>query len=121
MEVNVINIHEKFNLIGGLHQYKAVARMNDNMFKLVRMNREFIWHSHAETDEVFMVFGGKLIIELRDKTLRLGPGDMVSIPKGVEHKPVSDGECLIMLIEPQATVNTGNAGGALTDDHVEWI
>ena len=121
MEVRVVNIEDKFRHIAALHQYKAVAKMNDILFKLVRMDREFIWHSHEETDEVFMVFGGKLIIELRDSVLELGPGDMVSIPKGVEHKPRSIGECRILLIEPAATVNTGSAGGSLTDDVVEWI
>ncbi len=121
MSISVVNIENKFNLFGEQHKYKAVARMNNYLFKLVKMKREFVWHSHEETDEVFMVFGGKLTIELRDKTLHLGPGDMVSIPKGVEHKPVSCEECLIMLIEPDTTVNTGNAGGALTDDEVEWI
>ena len=121
MPIDVINIMEKFAKIPELHKYKAVARMNNNLFKLVRMNREFIWHSHEDTDEVFMVFGGSLTIELRDKALKLGPGDMVSIPRGVEHRPVSSGECLIMLIEPDTTVNTGNAGGALQDDEVEWI
>ena len=121
MDIRVVNIDEKFNRIEEQHKYKAIARMNNNLFKLVRMQREFVWHSHEETDEVFMVFGGMLTIELRDKTLHLGPGDMVSIPRGVEHKPVSHEECLIMLIEPDTTVNTGKAGGALTDDEVEWI
>jgi len=121
MEINVVNLAEKFALVDGLHKYKAVARMNDYLFKIVRMKREFIWHSHPETDEVFMVIDGEMRIELRDKTLVLGKGELVSIPKGVEHKPVSTEECHIMLIEPEATVNTGTAGGALTDDKVEWI
>ncbi len=121
MDVSVVNIQQKFGLIGSQHKYKAVARMNNYLFKLVKMQREFVWHTHEETDEVFLVFGGRLTIELREKTLRLGPGDMVSIPKGVEHKPSSTEECLIMLVEPDTTVNTGSAGGALTDDDVEWI
>lgn len=121
MEIKVVNIEEKFKLVDGLHKYKAIARMNEYLFKLVRMKREFIWHSHEETDEVFMVFDGEMKIELRDKTLVLKKGDMVSIPKGVEHKPSSTEECHILLIEPEATVNTGNAGGALRDDEVEWI
>jgi mannose-6-phosphate isomerase-like protein (cupin superfamily) len=121
MDVNVVNILEKFEKINELHKYKAVARMNNNLFKLVKMKREFIWHSHPETDEVFMVFDGKMKIELREKTLVLKKGDMVSIPKGVEHRPVSTAECCIMLIEPEETVNTGTAGGALRDDAIEWI
>jgi mannose-6-phosphate isomerase-like protein (cupin superfamily) len=121
MEINAVNIEEKFGKIDQFHKYKAIARMNGYLFKLVRMKREFVWHSHEETDEVFIVFSGELKIELRDKTLLLGKGDMVSIPKGVEHRPSADMECRIMLIEPEGTVNTGNAGGALTDGEIEWI
>lgn len=121
MEITVVNLEEKFSLVDELHKYKAVARMNDYLFKIVRMKREFIWHSHEETDEVFIVIAGEMRIELRDKTLVLRKGDMVSIPAGVEHKPSSTEECHVMLIEPAATVNTGTAGGSLTDDEVEWI
>lgn len=121
MDIKVVNLMDKFSLFDEQHKYKAVARINNYLFKLVKMHREFVWHSHEETDEVFMVFGGKLTIALRDKILQLGPGDMVSILKGVEHKPMSQEECLILLIEPEATVNTGNAGGTLTDNEVEWI
>jgi mannose-6-phosphate isomerase-like protein (cupin superfamily) len=121
MDVNVVSIERKFELIGELHKYKAVARMNEYLFKLVKMKREFIWHSHAETDEVFIIFSGEMKMELRDKTLTLKKGDMVSIPKGVEHKPSAAQECHVMLIEPEATVNTGDAGGKLTDNEVEWI
>jgi mannose-6-phosphate isomerase-like protein (cupin superfamily) len=121
VSILVINIKEKFSKIEQLHKYKRIARMNKIDFKLVRMKREFIWHKHPETDEVFMVIDGSLQIHLRDKTLNLEKGEMVVIPKGVEHKPASQSECKILLIEPAATVNTGDAGGALTDDEVEWI
>jgi mannose-6-phosphate isomerase-like protein (cupin superfamily) len=121
MEISVVNIEEKFGKISELHKYKAIARMNGCLFKLVKMRREFVWHSHEETDEVFIVFSGELKIQLRDKTLELRAGDMVSIPKGVEHRPSAEKECRIMLIEPEGTVNTGGAGGALRDDDVEWI
>lgn len=121
MPLAVVNLREKAAKITELHAYKAVAKMNDYLFKLVKAKREFIWHSHSETDEVFMVLEGELTIELRHQTLVLGPGDMTVIPKGVEHKPICREECLIMLIEPAATVNTGDAGGELTDTEVEWI
>jgi mannose-6-phosphate isomerase-like protein (cupin superfamily) len=121
VSISVVNIKKKFNKIEQLHKYKRIARMNEIDFKLVRMKREFIWHKHPETDEVFMVIDGNLQIHLRGKTLQLEKGEMVVIPKGVEHKPVSRKECKILLIEPAATVNTGDAGGALTDDEVEWI
>ncbi|MCX7710581.1 MAG: cupin domain-containing protein [Clostridia bacterium] len=121
MNVSVVNFEEKFVKISELHSYKVIAQMNDYYFKLVRMNREFIWHSHPETDEVFVVIDGELEIALPDQVLHLKKGEMVSIPKGVEHKPKSIGECKILLIEPAATVNTGTAGGSLTDNNLEWI
>jgi len=121
VSISVINIQEKLRKIEQLHKYKRIARMNEIDFKLVRMKREFIWHKHPETDEVFMVIDGSLQIHLRDQILHLEKGEMVVIPKGVEHKPACQRECKILLIEPAATVNTGDAAGALTDDEVEWI
>ncbi|MDT8899984.1 cupin domain-containing protein [Anaeroselena agilis] len=121
MSIAVVNFSEKFSRIGELHAYKLVAQMNDYHFKLVRMKREFIWHSHPETDEVFMVIDGRMWIELRDGTLSLGTGEMVVIPRGVEHRPYCREECRILLIEPAGTLNTGNAGGDLTDTGLEWI
>lgn len=121
MRIAVVNIEDKFGRIKEQHKYKRIARMNDYDFKLVRMQREFVWHKHPETDEVFMVIDGSLEVHLRDQTLQLEKGELVVIPKGVEHKPACRDECKIMLIEPAATVNTGDAGGALRDDEVEWI
>lgn len=121
MDISVVNFEEKFAKIKELHSYKIVAQMNDYQFKLVRAKRDFIWHSHPETDEVFVVIDGEMQIDLRDKTLQLKKGEMVVIPKGVEHKPLWRQECQILLIEPSGTLNTGNAGGALTDTKLEWI
>lgn len=121
MKVRVVNFADKFAGIGELHSYKLVAQMNDYHFKLVRMKREFIWHSHPETDEVFMVIDGHLRIDLRDEAISLTKGEMVVIPKGVEHKPSCREECKILLIEPAGTLNTGNAGGDLTDTDIEWV
>jgi len=121
MSVPVINFEEKFSKIQDLHSYKVIARMNDYYFKLVRVKRDFVWHKHAETDEVFVVFEGKLRIDLRDKILFLHKGDMAVIPKGAEHKTSCTEECKVLLIEPAETLNTGDAGGALTDTNLEWI
>jgi len=85
------------------------------------MQREFIWHHHPETDEVFMVIDGTLHIDLRDRRLTVNKGEMVVIPKGVEHRPACRKECRILLIEPAGTLNTGNAGGPLTDTDAQWI
>lgn len=121
MDVEVVNFKEKFSKLDALHSYKVIAQMNDYYFKIVKAKREFIWHSHPETDEVFVVIKGNLKIDLRDKTLNLNEGDMVVIPKGIEHKPSFKEECHVLLIEPSSTINTGDAGGDLTDTEIEWI
>ena len=121
MDIEVVNLEKKFERIKKLHSYKVVAQMNDYYFKLVKMQREFIWHQHPETDEVFLVIEGKLTIDLRNKTLTLKKFDMAVIPKGIEHKPSCKKECKIMLIEPITTINTGNVRSNLTDPNTEWI
>lgn len=119
--ISVINLAEKFARIKELHSYKIIAQMNDCQFKLVRVQRDFIWHSHPETDEVFLVIDGALAIDLRDETLQVKQGEMTVIPKGVEHRPRCREECRLLLIEPVGTLNTGNAGGELTVSELEWI
>ena len=121
MDVAVVNLAEKARRINELHAYKVVAQMNDYHFKMVKAKREFIWHRHIDTDEVFMVVKGKLRIDLREKALHLTEGEMVVIPKGLEHKPSCEEECAVLLIEPAGTLNTGDAGGAMTDTKLEWI
>lgn len=121
MDVSVINVKGKFRQIKELHSYKIIARMNDYHFKLVRAKREFIWHKHPETDEVFIVIKGQLRIDLRKKALDLKAGEMAVIPKGMEHKPSCIKECWVMLVEPAGTLNTGDAGGVLADSRQEWV
>jgi mannose-6-phosphate isomerase-like protein (cupin superfamily) len=121
MSISVINLKEKCQKIDELHSYKVVAQMNDYYFKLVKVNREFVWHRHNNTDEVFMLIDGYLQIELRDKSLTLEPGEMVVIPKGIEHKTISPSVSTVLLIEPIDTVNTGDTGGSFTDNSLEWI
>ena len=121
MEIKVVNIREKAKVIKNLHSYKVIAQMNDYYFKLVKAKREFIWHQHPETDEVFVVIEGRMQIALRGRILKLKEGEMVVIPKGVDHKPICEKECCVLLIEPVGTLNTGNAGGDLTDTKIEWI
>ena len=121
MPVNVVSLTEKIGKLKEQNEYRIIAQMNDYQFKLIRMDREFIWHSHADTDETFFVIDGELEIALRDKILKLKANEMVVIPMGIEHKPKSIGECKIMLIEPGGTLNTGNAGGQLTDTREERL
>lgn len=93
---------------------KVVARLNDYEIKVVKVQGEFVWHSHADTDELFFVINGELTIQLREGNVSVGPGQLFVVPRGVEHCPIADGEVHAMLIEPSGVVNTGDAGGPLT-------
>ena len=87
----------------------------------MKARREFVWHRHPETDEVFICIEGKFFLEFRDRRLELREGEMAVVPKGMEHRPVCPEVCCVMLIEPKETVNTGTAGGELTDTALAWI
>ncbi|MPZ97537.1 MAG: cupin domain-containing protein [Propionibacteriales bacterium] len=114
MPANAINIAERFGRFQDVYSPKLVARLNDYEIKLVRLDGEFTWHTHDDTDEFFLVFDGELTIQLRDGNITLGPGEMYVVPRGVEHCPTSAGEVRAMLIEPGGVVNTGDAGGPQT-------
>jgi mannose-6-phosphate isomerase-like protein (cupin superfamily) len=92
----------------------TVAELNDYDIRLVKAAGAFVWHAHPETEELFLVLAGRLRIEFRDGAVELGPRELYVVPKGVEHRPVADGEAHVLLVEPSATVNTGSAGGART-------
>lgn len=121
MTIEVINLADKFSNFTEHWQPKIVAQMNDYHLKLAKIQGEFVWHQHATTDEVFMVIDGKMIIELRDGFLNLEEGELCVVPKGMEHKPAAVEECLILLIEPAETRNTGNAEGERTAPADTWI
>jgi mannose-6-phosphate isomerase-like protein (cupin superfamily) len=121
MEYTAINFNEKLARFSDHWSPRIIARMNDYHFKLVKVEGEFVWHSHAETDEVFIVLEGEMAIEFRDGRVDLKAGEMFVVPKGVEHKPFAERECRIMLVEPAGTINTGDAGGALTAADNVWI
>ena len=106
--VTKINLAEKFDRFSDRWSPKIVADLNDSHVKLAKVQGEFVWHRHAEEDELFIVVQGMLTIELRDGQLTLGPGELVVIPKGVEHRPVAQEEVHLMLIEPKATKHTGD-------------
>jgi mannose-6-phosphate isomerase-like protein (cupin superfamily) len=103
-----ISIAQKFSLFSEQYQPKVIARMNDYEFKLARVEGDFVWHSHPETDETFLVLEGELTIDFRDGRVTLKAGEMFVVPRGREHKPSAAAECKIMLIEPAGTVNTGD-------------
>ena len=121
MEQPVTNFREKLTRFSELWSPKIIAQMNDYHFKLVKVQGEFIWHSHPETDEVFIVLEGELTIAFRDGEARLRSGEMLVVPKGIEHKPYAEEECHVLLVEPVTTVNTGDAGGERTVEEPEWI
>jgi len=121
MSANVVSLTEKFKILNAQNKIKIIAQMNNYHFKIVKLNRENVWHAHEETDETFLIIEGELEIALRDKVLNLKANDMVVIPRGVEHRPKSIGECKILLVEPAGTLNTGNAGGPLTEKSENWI
>jgi mannose-6-phosphate isomerase-like protein (cupin superfamily) len=121
MPYSPISLAEKFAKFSERFQPKVVAQMNDYQFKLARVEGDFVWHSHADTDETFLVVEGELRIDFRDGSVVLRAGEMFVVPKGVEHKPYAAAECKIMLVEPVGTVNTGDAVGAMTAPDDVWV
>ena len=116
-----INLQEKLGKFSDHWSPKIIAQMNDYHFKLSKFQGDFVWHSHADTDEVFIVLDGAMRIDFRDGSVELKAGEMFVVPKGVEHKPFAQMECNIMLVEPVGTINTGDAGGDLTAEDNVWI
>ena len=121
MDHQSINLQEKFSKFSEHWKPKIVAQMNDYHFKLAKVQGEFDWHDHPETDEMFLVVKGQLEIHLRDGVVTLNEGEMYVVPKGVEHKPVAKSECHIMLVEPACTVNTGDVVSEKTAPNDVWI
>lgn len=115
------NIEQKFTKITEQWAPKIVAQLNDYYIKVVKIKGDFVWHSHPDTDELFLVVSGKLRIDLRDGAVTLGPGELFVVPKGAEHKPFAEEECQMILIEPAGTPNTGDAGGERTAKEDVWI
>ncbi|MEJ2758698.1 MAG: cupin domain-containing protein [Anaerolineales bacterium] len=121
MDVQAINFQEKLALFQEQWSPKIIAKLNDYHFKLAKIQGEFVWHSHPETDEVFIVVEGSFEMQLRDKNLHLQAGEMCVVPKGVEHRPFAAEECALLLVEPAGTVNTGDTQSDMTAPHDDWI
>ena len=121
MIFEAINFSEKLSKVSEQWKPKIIAQMNDYHFKVVKLQGEFVWHKHDDTDEVFIVLDGKMSIAFRDGSVSLKPGEMFVVPKGAEHKPIAERECNVMLVEPAGTINTGDAGGEMTADNNVWI
>lgn len=107
MDYRSVNFAEKFRLFTDQWKPRVVAEMNDYQFKVVRLEGDFIWHDHQDTDEAFLVLEGTLRVDFRDGAVSIGPGEMYVVPKGVEHKPFAEREVKLLLIEPRGVRNTG--------------
>ena len=117
----VVNLAEKLAMFQDHWAPRVIAQMNDYQFKLVKFQGEFVWHSHADTDEGFLVLDGEMEIAFRNETITLRAGELFVVPKGREHITRAASECHALLVEPRGVVNTGDAGGRLTAQNDVWI
>ena len=116
-----INFAHKFSLFDDLWRPRVVAEMNDYQFKIVKLQGDFVWHVHADTDETFIVIDGQLRIEFRDGAIDLRAGEMFVVPMGLEHKPYAESEVRLLLIEPRGVLNTGGEANERTAENDVWI
>ena len=116
-----VNLAEKFSRFTEHWSPKIVGEVNDFCVKLAKFKGEFVWHHHANEDELFLVVKGRFRMRLRDADVWVNEGEFVIVPKGVEHMPVADEECHVVLLEPKTTMNTGNVRNARTIEQLERI
>ena len=121
MPHNAINFKEKLGLFNEQWSPKVIAEMNDYQFKVVKLQGDFVWHDHKDTDETFIVLAGKLRIDFRDGYVELSEGEMYVVSKGVEHKPYAEHEAHVLLIEPRGVVNTGDEEDSKTAENDVWV
>jgi mannose-6-phosphate isomerase-like protein (cupin superfamily) len=121
MNYSAINFREKLAKFSEHFSPKIIAQLNDYHLKLVKVQGDFVWHGHNDTDEAFIVLEGEMRIDFRDGSIILKTGEMFVVPKSIEHKPFAEKECQILLIEPAGTINTGDTGGELTAEDNVWI
>lgn len=121
MKHEVINLQSKLKLFPEFWTPKVIAQINNYHIKLVKIKGDFVWHKHDDTDEMFFVISGKMVIHFRDGKVELKQGELFVVPKGKEHKPFAQDECEIMLFEPVGVVNTGDVKSDLTAETDIWI
>ena len=117
----VISLYQKFDLFDEQWTPKIIAQLNGQVVKLAKIEGEFLWHAHAEQDELFHVIRGRMTMEFRDRKVEVGPGEIIVVPKGVEHRPVTDEEVWILLFEPQDIHHTGGVVSDRTVERSEFI
>ncbi len=122
-EIMPINIFQKFSLFDKLWTPHIIGELNGQYVKLCKLKGEFVWHKHENEDELFMVFKGTLIMDFRDgKSAEVNEGEILIVPKGVEHRPRTNGEIVFnLLFEPKETLHTGNVQSEMTVQHLDWI
>ena len=122
-EIKPINIMNKFSLFNELWTPKIIGELNNQYVKICKLKDDFVWHSHKNEDELFLVFKGTLVIDFRNqKTIEVKEGEMLIIPKGVEHRPHTNGEIVFnLLFEPKTTLHTGNVESDMTVKDLKWI
>ena len=116
-----INLDEKFALFNEHWTPKIISELNDYQIKIVKVEGDFVWHDHSNSDEFFLVIEGTLFIEFENETMELNAGELYVVPKGVPHRPFAQKECKVMLIEPRGVVNTGDSESDLTASNDVWI
>jgi mannose-6-phosphate isomerase-like protein (cupin superfamily) len=122
MKLEKINLSDKFSrLAAGDYAVGLIAKMNNYDFKIVKFKGDFVWHTHLDTDETFIIFDGTLVMNFRDRKVEVHVGEMIVIPKGVEHKPSSENGYKALLIEPEGVPNTGDVQSEITIKKFEWI
>jgi len=116
-----VNLQEKFDLFDEFWTPKVVGELNGQYVKLAKTEGEFVWHKHDDEDEFFLVVQGKLTIKMRDRDIHLEPGEFFIVPRGIDHKPVSEQEAHVLVFEPKATKHTGNIESEITVKKFDWI
>ena len=121
MSYHAINLAAKLQMLAERWQPRVIAEMNDYQFKVVKLEGDFVWHRHEDTDETFIVLSGNLRIDFRDGAVSVAAGELYVVPKGVEHKPFAENEVQLLLIEPRGVLNTGATGGERTAQNDIWV
>ena len=119
--MEVINLKDKLGKFTDHYSPKIISELNGHHVKLGKFKGDFVWHSHEKEDELFMVLKGKFLMDFRDKTVEINEGEIIVVPKGVEHRPRAEEEVHVMLFEPASTLNTGNVENELTKKELDWI
>ena len=122
-KINSVNIMEKFSLFTKEWTPKIIGELNGQYVKICKLKDDFVWHSHANEDELFMVFKGTLLMDFKDgRTVKVNEGEILIVPKGVEHRPHTNGEVVFnLLFEPKSTLHTGDIETSLTVKKLDWI